>query len=47
MIGATKFSNMAYSQASRQAFIESALEILHEYNFDGLDLDWEYPGIFQ
>lgn len=39
------FSNMALSQESRSLFIESAMEFLKRHNLDGLDIDWEYPGL--
>jgi chitinase len=38
------FSNMAASASMRAGFIESSLAFLKRYGFDGIDLDWEYPG---
>lgn len=34
---------MAYDNKSREAFVESVVRFLVQYNFDGLDFDWEYP----
>ena len=42
--GGKKYSSMASTPKSRETFIESVIAFLHEYNFDGLDLDWEYPA---
>jgi len=37
------FSNMAATEENRRIFAQSAVKFLREYNFDGLDIDWEYP----
>ena len=42
--GGKKYSAMASTPKSRETFIESVISFLHEHNFDGLDLDWEYPA---
>jgi len=42
--GSIKYSGMAASPASRKDFVDSVLEFLAKYDFDGLDLDWEYPA---
>jgi len=39
------FSDMALTEASRQAFIESAAEFVVKHQLDGVDIDWEYPGL--
>ena len=44
--GATqiRFSNTANTAANRAAFAASCVDFCREYGFDGVDLDWEYPG---
>ncbi|XP_058461142.1 probable chitinase 2 [Malaya genurostris] len=41
--GSERYSDMAANPERRQAFVKNALEFVKRYNFDGLDLDWEYP----
>lgn len=41
----TNFSDMALTRESRLAFEDSVTEFLAQYDLDGLDIDWEYPGM--
>ena len=43
----SKYSKLVNNPASRKAFINHAVEFLTNNNFDGLDLDWEYPKCWQ
>jgi len=39
----TYFSNIALTQQSREIFAASCVDFIQEYEFDGVDIDWEYP----
>jgi len=38
------FSDAALTEASREQFADNAISFMKEHGFDGLDLDWEFPG---
>ncbi len=42
--GAGNFSEMAADPKLRRKFADDCLRIVKEYNLDGIDIDWEYPG---
>ena len=44
--GSGGFSDMAATSENRKIFVESAIKFIEEYDLDGLDMDWEYPGMY-
>lgn len=43
--GAGGFSEMAFTPEGRTKFVQSVIAFNKKYELDGLDMDWEYPGI--
>jgi chitinase len=39
------FSDTVLTRVSRRRFIDSVVEFVDRYKLDGLDIDWEYPGM--
>ncbi|HEY1904027.1 MAG TPA: glycoside hydrolase family 18 protein [Terracidiphilus sp.] len=39
------FSDMALTKQSRAVFIDSVVQFVQSHQLDGLDIDWEYPGL--
>ena len=42
-----KYSRLVNNPAARKRFIENVVQFIKKYDFDGLDLDWEYPSCWQ
>ena len=42
--GSEKYSDMARDAALRKTFVQSVVSFLQLYDFDGFDIDWEYPA---
>jgi chitinase len=38
-----QFETMAAEPATRTAFVQNLVEVVEQYQFDGADMDWEYP----
>ncbi|MCL5038170.1 MAG: glycosyl hydrolase family 18 protein [Chloroflexi bacterium] len=38
------FPDIAGTAGDRTAFVSSCMEMMRRYDFDGIDIDWEYPG---
>lgn len=39
------FSDAVLTESSRKKFATSGVAIVEKYNLDGIDIDWEYPGL--
>lgn len=42
--GSMYFSPMVATADNRTSFVNAAMQLVSQYNLDGLDFDWEYPG---
>ena len=41
----TNFSDVSLTRQSRTRFIQSVMDFFNRFDLDGLDIDWEYPGM--
>jgi chitinase len=44
-LGSGPFSDMALTAQRRRVFIDSVMDFINAHRLDGVDLDWEYPGL--
>ncbi|GAA6024348.1 hypothetical protein JCM11491_000386 [Sporobolomyces phaffii] len=42
--GSKPFSNLVAKEDSRNAFVDDMVKLMEDNSFEGLDIDWEYPG---
>ena len=42
--GSTGFTEMVATDANIEQFITNSMQYIRDINYDGLDLDWEYPA---
>lgn len=42
-----KYSRLVNNKQAREKFITHVIQFLKKYNFEGLDVDWEYPKCWQ
>ncbi|CAG2176997.1 unnamed protein product [Oppiella nova] len=42
-----QYSQLVGNEGLRQGFIKNTIAYLHQYKFDGLDIDWEFPVCWQ
>ena len=42
--GADGFSDAALTPTSRYNFARNVNQLVSDYDLDGIDIDWEYPG---
>ncbi len=42
-----KYSRLVNNPSARRKFVDHVVGFVEKYNFDGLDLDWEYPSCWQ
>lgn len=44
-MGCAGFSDMAFDDELRKGFVKSTIDFVKKYDLDGVDMDWEYPGL--
>jgi len=44
LAGGSQFSALVASDESMIEFVNNAITYLRRFGFDGVDIDWEYPG---